>query len=1357
MELRDWYTFIRKDKSYNFGLSTDCYDFIEMTHDKRCLDDDDYTDAQDKLMPFIKRNPVVVLSFLAKQAVQDYLYRFDSKMDFYPNAEIALQARARHPLLGQSSNNGFKEQDIRIPDRKTEEQMNIKLVFALSILDSGTKATASDLDTESSDGTGTDSDNDSMPELESDVGTPLATVTPIPDRKFIPPVDLKEAYNSLDVDEKGEQETNSEDTEMTGVTQVSCRPKAKAANIIITQDQFERIMRKHGKPIMGLTREDKEKAILDLKHNFKWGRTGENPKIRIIENMKKQKKQMKVKVHPAQSSAPTGQPVNNHSMTPWSQAKRWNIHGITGNPVYYSSNLDWGCKSCPKKEPAIYTSEIDVVRLYKEFVAQCHKCEHYHIDPFCKCGAIRTNSSMCSCGRIALWDCYKGKCYQCSEIHHYPACGKCEKFRRFPGPCVYCGHQDDEDRREETKNQNNKVSCVYKLHSRFRERHIRNCHNNKLMEGDLGFQRPVIHCVKCQGIHTGILHSCKDGLNQRTNAEITELTTYEERVHFDTVLGHTIREDTRRYAPYNFGNGEYLTSLPDDAYPTFKVKFNREALERSLIKITPHGFDNTCVVRTICNCYWCGSSHHFTNNCNGYLEWVQSCSIALANTTPQNSVKIKQQAYEELNAHYDISFPWRLYINLPDGEYHTRFSIPILVKDKRILNSIPHHHQVSTMAYALLPTPAEIGNLYQLSSKLVPSRTLWANPGYGKNSPTKLILAHQKRTDDQHSDLLEKTEDIHQLTEKIKEELIEVRSDLEEKIQESVSKICTQFTPATDTTAHVVRPTRSNEYNREYVYKGDSDPSIPPWLFLHHRLRRILDPQEFIPLHHTEAQREVHLQCIEAVLLAMKELLTQFNLCDDGQSKGLYLFFEKAIREFLDEGRINFNDVVNFVQQILYLDQCELEPTLENFELELQTGLLAQCFYKEWEIEDTDEWHPRDLLLAYPGVEKVSRQFFHRLKLVRLQSCMCSSHKHDPLKRCQPYAGREIPTFRTIMNMAFGKEWICDPSNIRVYVDVIKNWIFARLFSYMTPYFPPYLKNGCRHIAEEIHFSADEKKLFRTHTAAKDDYYRVMQRLTMAKKTSCTCDPHHVIRVLGLMNLLKVTEVDGPFGAVYSILAIMVRHAPIGYTFTVTVDACLQDDFDPSKDKCVKYLYWVRYDINSMFSLTLCDTIKQDNHTCDGVLTCVNNMDHIADHSVKGHSLKNVHGQVRLLKIPGKIPESGNSEDAGASATPAPQRPTETEASQTPDSLREKKTEKTSPAANADPRGKAKFYSEEIKERFPVLYAWLSTMDRIPHLSDGSDSDEDKSEFRYGIRYQPNNDSSEDDKKSSRTTLNDLD
>ena len=70
---------------------------------------------------------------------------------------------------------------------------------------------------------------------------------------------------------KGEQEANSEDTEKTGVTQVSCRPKAKAANIIITQDQFERIMRKHGKPIMGLTREDKEEGYPRPQTQFQVG------------------------------------------------------------------------------------------------------------------------------------------------------------------------------------------------------------------------------------------------------------------------------------------------------------------------------------------------------------------------------------------------------------------------------------------------------------------------------------------------------------------------------------------------------------------------------------------------------------------------------------------------------------------------------------------------------------------------------------------------------------------------------------------------------------------------------------------------------------------------------------------------------------------------------------------------------------------------------------------------------------------------------------------------------------------------------------------------------------------------------
>ena len=286
---------------------------------------------------------------------------------------------------------------------------------------------------------------------------------------------------------------------------------------------------------------------------------------------------------------------------------------------------------------------------------------------------------------------------------------------------------------------------------------------------------------------------------------------------------------------------------------------------------------------------------------------------------------------------------------------------------------------------------------------------------------------------------------------------------------------------------------------------------------------------------------------------------------------------------------------------------------------------------------------------------------------------MCDSHKHDPLRQTQPYAAREIPTFITIMTMAFGKEWTSGSlDNIRVYINVLKKWIFARLFSYMTLYFPPYMKNGYKNIPDKIQFSTDEKKIFRTHTGAKDDYYRVMQRLTMAKKTSCTCDPHHVTHVLGLMSFLKITEVDGPFGAVYSILAIMIRHAPIGYTFTVTIDACLQDDFDPAKDKCVK---------------------------CR-VLACINNLDHLSNYSINAHSLKNVHSQVRLLKIPGKVPESGDcSKVAASSATPAQSKSCAGE----PD-----KTDK------GNRKDKARFYTDEIRENFPILYDWLKKVDKLP-------------------------------------------
>ena len=123
------------------------------------------------------------------------------------------------------------------------------------------------------------------------------------------------------------------------------------------------------------------------------------------------------------------------------------------------------------------------------------------------------------------------------------------------------------------------------------------------MEGELGFQKPVIHCIKCQGIHTGILHSCKEGLNQKLNSETAELARFEEKTHFDHIMGQTVREDTRRHAPYKFGNGDYLDLLPDEAYPTFKTKFNREVLERSLIKITPHGLDNTYTMKSTCHCY----------------------------------------------------------------------------------------------------------------------------------------------------------------------------------------------------------------------------------------------------------------------------------------------------------------------------------------------------------------------------------------------------------------------------------------------------------------------------------------------------------------------------------------------------------------------------------------------------------------------------------------------------------------------------------------------------------------------------------------------------------------------------------
>ena len=93
----DWIDYIRRDKSENFGMTQNCYDFIRDVHDIRNLLQDVYYHEQLLLMPHIDHYPKPVIMTLAKLAVHDYTHHF---LDILHDMLVTLAVRLRDKYDG---------------------------------------------------------------------------------------------------------------------------------------------------------------------------------------------------------------------------------------------------------------------------------------------------------------------------------------------------------------------------------------------------------------------------------------------------------------------------------------------------------------------------------------------------------------------------------------------------------------------------------------------------------------------------------------------------------------------------------------------------------------------------------------------------------------------------------------------------------------------------------------------------------------------------------------------------------------------------------------------------------------------------------------------------------------------------------------------------------------------------------------------------------------------------------------------------------------------------------------------------------------------------------------------------------
>ena len=151
LKMKNWVDYIKPKCCENFGMTKDCYTITLHCHKRRYEDDKEYQLLQDKLMIYIKDHQKVVIKFLAKMAVQDYLYNFDHIKQIMKDDPFDFEPfRQRHPIIGKEPISSFytnTSKRMTIPNKMTEKEIDAAREFTLAILSTGI-ATNSDVETD---------------------------------------------------------------------------------------------------------------------------------------------------------------------------------------------------------------------------------------------------------------------------------------------------------------------------------------------------------------------------------------------------------------------------------------------------------------------------------------------------------------------------------------------------------------------------------------------------------------------------------------------------------------------------------------------------------------------------------------------------------------------------------------------------------------------------------------------------------------------------------------------------------------------------------------------------------------------------------------------------------------------------------------------------------------------------------------------------------------------------------------------------------------------------------------------------------------------------------------------------------
>ena len=607
-------------------------------------------------------------------------------------------------------------------------------------------------------------------------------------------------------------------------------------------------------------------------------------------------------------------------------------------------------------------------------------------------------------------------------------------------------------------------------------------------------------------------------------------------------------------------------------------ELTKQSFATSICKVLPDTAEFPEDIFNIEGCIWCGSKGHDVYNCLGYATWLGDIWLGPIEerrvTYPQRQKRIEDMLRDARVIYQNPRRPWELYTGLDDGEYLTERGVKILIKNMKIINLIPRHLQTTTTIYADLPTAEEMGRMLKLSTTTEPAAQITVmdelcNQAVGVKEDMLELEVELKRCFSLQ---------ITDLKKEVRQELSAISTLMEAKINSLPQQLVSFREYLSKSLANLHKRSLQSDLTLVDTYRTLSDAKSAdscmtwrsticqndPSYHLRGRWRQLSDRLNYLDEYilrnnlvvpttdrkHAEELKEVSTLLGEV----MYQMFYRAGILENEDMFDMEDFwsFQETVCRSLEMQAISPNQVCNFIQQILYYDQCEKKKFTTYMDCQRQVevfiGILIQTTLKVWDKPGNCKCNFEDKLTCRHSYRySILRQHFPNFGLTKLevlvelldsisnQTCDCSKHAALPMHGPSKYIKAPIPAYYTLQELHLKNlPGLHQPNLQDLYVRGVMSWIYSRLFQYLTPYSDPTMNKEPGLVpCSAWEFYLPEKQFLENRLSIMDSeaplqtIWEQVLELGDLKKTHCQCQVHREDRETNLLYQLKLHNTCG--------------------------------------------------------------------------------------------------------------------------------------------------------------------------------------------------------------------------------------